>query len=103
MSYQSNYTLREPQRFRDNAPMLTPIFGYNNIHQPEFRSPILPNFYVNSPRSTNQNYIGRKTILPETQNFDGTYQPKLENDPIALEDVALRRIGGIVRPMFSVY
>jgi len=104
--YSANYTLRSPQLDTDNAPILTHALGHNALYKDFFKAPIMPNVYTTFPRnrqSANQNYIGRKMLLPETQNYDGTYQPKLQNMAIPLEEVPLRNVGGIQRPMFSVY
>ncbi len=104
--YSANYTLRSPQLDIDNVPILTPPLGHNALYKDFFKAPIMPNVYTNLPRSVqtaNQNYIGRHMLLPETQNYDGAYQPQLQNMAIPLEEVPLRNVGGIQRPMFSVY
>ena len=102
----SHATLRAPQRHIDNAPMLTPIFGYNNLHAGTFYPPQVPLTMLNRPRmftTTNQNYIGRHMLSPEMQNYDDAYQPRLENTALPLDQFPLRNIAGIQRPMFSKY
>jgi len=106
MDYTPPFTLRAPQRERDRLPIKTPVMGYNNLLGGYFDVQTFPNIFTNVPRlvqTANQNYIGRKMIMPETQNYDGTYQPKLQNVSIPLDEVPLRNVGGIQRPMFSVY
>jgi len=88
--YFPNHSLRSPQLDIDNAPMLTHALGHNALYQDIFKAPIMPNVYTTFPRNvqtTNQNYIGRRMLLPETQNYDGTYQPKLQNMAIPLEKI----------------
>jgi hypothetical protein len=106
MSYLPLHSLRSPQRDIDNAPIKTFVQGYNNVFQDTFKAPIMPNVYTTFPRAiqtANQNYIGRYMLRHETQNYDHAYQPQLENLSIPLEEVPLRNVGGIQRPMFSVY
>jgi len=107
MSYYSpNHSLRSPQLEVDNGPLLTRAPGHNAHYKDFFKAPIMPNVYTTFPRNVqtaNQNYIGRHMLMPETQNYDGTYQPKLQNMAIPLEEVPLRNFSGIQRPMFSVY
>jgi hypothetical protein len=105
MSYLPLHSLRSPQLDTDNAPIKTFAQGYNAL-QDSFKAPLLPSVFLKFPRATqtaNQNYIGRYMLRPETQNYDRTYQLKLENLSIPLEEVPLRNVGGIQRPMFSVY
>jgi hypothetical protein len=106
MSYFPLHSLRSPQQDIDNVPYQTFVQGYNNVFQNSFKAPLLPSYYLKFPRATptaNQNYIGRYTLRPETQNYDRAYQPKLENLSIPLDEVPLRNVGGIQRPIFSVY
>jgi hypothetical protein len=106
MSYLPLQSLRSPQRDIDNAPPKTFVQGYNNVFQDSFKAPSMPNVYTTVPRAiqtANQNYIGRHMLMPETQNYDRAYQPTLENLSIPLDEVPLRNVGGIQRPMFSVY
>ena len=48
MSYYSpNQTLRAPQDDTDNAPIRTPLMGYNNVlHHGFFKSQRLPNMFT---------------------------------------------------------
>jgi hypothetical protein len=106
MSYLPLHSLRSPQQDINNAPIKTFVQGYNNAFQDSFKSPLLPSYFLKFPRATqtaNQNYIGRHMLRPETQNYDRAYQPKLENLSIPLDEVPLRNVGGIQRPMFSLY
>jgi hypothetical protein len=105
MSYLPTQSLRTPQLDINNAPIKTFAQGYKAL-QDSFKAPIMPNIYTTSPRAiqtANQNYIGRYMLRHETQNYDHAYQPKLENLSIPLEEAPLRNVGGIQRPMFSVY
>jgi hypothetical protein len=106
MSYPPLHSLRSLQQDINNAPIKTFVQGYNNAFQDSFKSPLLPSYFLKFPRATqtaNQNYIGRHMLRPETQNYDRAYQPKLENLSIPLDEVPLRNVGGLQRPMFSVY
>jgi hypothetical protein len=106
MSYLPKQSLRLPQRDIDNAPIRTFALGQNALFKDFFKAPIMPNVYTTFPRAVqtaNQNYIGRHMLMHETQNYDRAYQPKLENLSIPLEEVHLRNVGGIQRPIFSVY
>jgi hypothetical protein len=106
MSYLPTQSLRSPQRDIDNAPIRTFALGQNALFKDFFKAPIMPNVYTTFPRAiqtANQNYIGRHMLRHETQNYDHAYQPQLENLSIPLEEVPLRNVGGIQRPMFSVY
>jgi hypothetical protein len=106
MSYLPTQSLRSPQLDINNAPIRTFALGQNALFKDFFKAPIMPNVYTTFPRATqtaNQNYIGRYMLRHETQNYDRAYQPKLENLSIPLEEVPLRNVGGIQRPMFSVY
>jgi hypothetical protein len=106
MSYLPTQSLCLPQRDIDNAPIRTFALGQNALFKDFFQAPIMPNVYTTSPRAiqtTNQNYIGRHMLRPDTRNYDRAYQPQLENLSIPLEEVPLRNVGGIQRPMFSVY
>jgi hypothetical protein len=106
MSYLPTQSLRSPQRNIDNAPIKTFAQGYNNAFQDTFKAPIMPNVYTTFPRAiqtANQNYIGRYMLRHETQIYDHAHQPKLKNLSIPLEEAPLRNVGGIQRPMFSVY
>jgi hypothetical protein len=105
MSYLPLHSLHLPQLDINNTPIRSFAQGYN-AHQDSFKAPLLPSVFLKFPRATqttNQNYIGRYMLRPETQNYDRTYQLKLENLSIPLEEVPLRNVGGIQRPMFSVY
>jgi hypothetical protein len=105
MSYLPLHSLSSPQLDIDNAPIKTFALGYNALKN-SFKAPLLPSIFLKFPRATqtaNQNYIGRHMLRPETQNYDRTYQPKLENLSIPPEEVPLRNVGGLQRPMFSVY
>jgi hypothetical protein len=106
MSYLPTQSLRSPQLDINNAPIRTFALGQNALFKDFFKAPIMPNVYTTFPRAVqtaNQNYIGRHMLMHETQNYDRAYQPKLENLSIPLEEVPLRNVGGIQRPMFSVY
>jgi hypothetical protein len=106
MSYLPLHSLRSPQLDINNAPIKTFALGQNALFKDFFKAPIMPNVYTTFPRAVqtaNQNYIGRYMLRHETQNYDQAYQPKLENLSIPLEEVPLRNVGGIQRPMFSVY
>jgi hypothetical protein len=106
MSYLPLHSLRSPQLDINNAPIKTFALGQNALFKDFFKAPIMPNVYTTFPRAiqtANQNYIGRYMLRHETQNYDQAYQPKLENLSIPLEEVPLRNVGGIQRPMFSVY
>jgi hypothetical protein len=106
MSYLPTQSLRSPQLDINNAPIRTFALGQNALFKDFFKAPIMPNVYTTFPRAVqtaNQNYIGRYMLMHETQNYDRAYQPKLENLSIPLEEVPLRNVGGIQRPMFSVY
>jgi hypothetical protein len=106
MSYLPLHSLRSPQQDINNAPIKTFVQGYNNAFQDSFKAPLLPSYFLKFPRATqtaNQNYIGRHMLRPETQNYDRAYQPQLENLSIPLEEVPLRNVGALQRPMFSVY
>jgi hypothetical protein len=106
MSYLPTQSLRSPQLDIDNAPIRTFALGQNALFKDFFKAPIMPNVYTRFPRAiqtANQNYLGRHMLRHETQNYDRAYQPKLENLSIPLEEVPLRNVGGIQRPMFSVY
>jgi hypothetical protein len=106
MSYLPLHSLRSPQLDINNAPIRTFALGQNALFKDFFKAPIMPNVYTTFPRAiqtANQNYIGRYMLRHETQNYDHAYQPKLENLSIPLEEVPLRNVGGIQRPMFSVY
>jgi hypothetical protein len=106
MSYLPLHSLRSPQLDIDNAPIRTFALGQNALFKNFFQAPLLPSVFLKFPRATqtaNQNYIGRHMLRPETQNYDRAYQPKLENLSIPLEEVPLRNVGGVQRPMFSVY
>jgi hypothetical protein len=106
MSYLPLHSLRSPQLDINNAPIRTFALGQNALFKDFFKAPIMPNVYTTFPRAiqtANQNYIGRYMLRHETQNYDQAYQPKLENLSIPLEEVPLRNVGGIQRPMFSVY
>jgi hypothetical protein len=106
MSYLPTQSLRSPQLDINNAPIRTFALGQNALFKDFFKAPIMPNVYTTFPRAiqtANQNYIGRYMLRHETQNYDRAYQPKLENLSIPLEEVPLRNVGGIQRPMFSVY
>jgi hypothetical protein len=105
MSYLPLHSLCSPQLDINNAPIKTFALGYNAL-QDSFKAPIMPNVYTTFPRAiqtANQNCIGRYMLRHETQNYDHAYQPQLENLSIPLEEVPLSNVGGIQRPMFSVY
>lgn len=99
-------TLRAPQQYVDNAPPITPLYGYNNVRSGFFYAQQIPNTMPNSPRmitTLNQNYIGRRMLFPEKQNYDEAYQPTLLNKSVPLEQVPLRNTRSIREPIFSKY
>lgn len=78
-----HHNAQAPQQFLLNQTL--PMTNYN------FRS-----------TTTNQNYIGMRTLVPSTQTNANTYHPSYTN-PLGPEEPYLRNIAGFVQPQFSSY